>query len=300
MTRTVPRTVIVWQLSLLAIALGCTSSADPLYGARPQRPQRAPIQRPPPPAPQAMVSDQESPDGQEAANDPTQEAPSDPTPDPTNDQRDVNASAYENDYLRQKERLFPAHLGRWIAIVGGRLLPTDERGRVEPAATFDDCVKAAEAADASALHRYLFRVGEEGDVVYSDSSATPRNVVGAALKSALGVAAAFDAKAGAITWRRGEKSRTFPLEREQIEISLSDPQGLQSMSARVADSAGFGGFVLLDATTADLLDAEKHEIPGRVVLRTTQGTAELRRARVRVGVRELALDEVVPAAVWPR
>lgn len=296
-----------WEPALLWVALGCQGAGDPLHGARPapraarrppaeSRPQvmaavAPPQETPPPPEPPPESAPESAPD-----------APSEPPADPTDEQRGHNEAAYEGDYLRQKERLVREELGKWVAIAGGRLLPADARGRLAPAPTFEACLLAAEAADPDSLHRFLFRIGEEGDVVYSDASTRPRNVIGSGLKGALGIAAAFDARAGELRWTRGAKSRTFKLEREQIELLLRDPAGRQSMGVRLADSTAFSGFVLLESTPADLLDAELFEIPGRALLRTggDPPVVVLRRARVRVVVRELDLDELVPVAAWPR
>ncbi|MBL8841059.1 MAG: hypothetical protein JNL90_05940 [Planctomycetes bacterium] len=324
------------RLGLLAglawtAAFGCAAAGDPLYGTRPS-PRAAPLRfAADPPRPQVVVALEPPPQPQPPQETPPAPAPTDPPPtppadpatdppadppteprdpaapssdapaaprDPVDRQREQNELAFEGDYLRQKERLFPDHAGQWIAIVAGRLLPIDSRGRLAPTPDYAACLAAADAADPAALHRFLFRIGEEGDVVYSDGYATPRTMVGAALKQRFAITSSFDAAARAILWTRAGRSARFAVEREQIELRLSDPAGRAVVVTRVADSASFGGFLALEATFAGLLDAEKHEIPGRVLLRTGAGLEEARRARVRLAVPELELDELLPAAVW--
>jgi hypothetical protein len=295
-------------MSLLGLA--ACSTSDPLYGNRPQSPRAPPAPRrePSEPRPQVMAPIEETEPAQETPAEKQEAPPKEPDPvappsppdppDPIAEQRDLDLDAYESDYLRQKERLFAEHAGEWVVVVAGRLLPTDARGRVEPARSLSECVRAADVAAPDAKHRYVFRIGEEGDVVYADTAGEPRNVIGAALKGSLGVYAAFDPSIGELRWSKGDKVRAFKLEQERIVLSLSDPSNAQSNDVRLADSSGFSGFVALESAAGDLLDAEKFEIPGRVLLRTTSGIHELRRARVRLHVRELALDEIVPAAVW--
>jgi len=220
--------------------------------------------------------------------------------DAIDEQRARDEIAFENDYLRFKERLVPAQLGRWIAIVSGRVVPVDDKGKLAPAASMPDCLAAADAVDEKALHRFVFQIGEEGDVFYADASRSPRSVVGAAFKSTLGIVAGFDARSGEMTWTRAGKSRRFKFDHERFELAISDPTDRQSMATAVVDSSGYGGFLALEAASAVLLDGARFEIPGRVLLKTGDGVEALRRTRVRVKVGELDVDVTVPAAAWPR
>ena len=135
--------------------------------------------------------------------------------------------------------------------------------------------------------------------LYADPLGARRSVVGMALKLDAGVAATFDAAASAVMWTRAGKSRRFTLDHDQIELRLSDPTGQQVAASRVLDSSSYGGYLLVEPTVADLLDAERFEIPGRIVLKSGDQLTELRRARLRVQVPELELDERVAAGVWP-
>jgi len=287
-------------------ALSCASADDPLYGSRPAPPVAPRVWAQPPYPQKVVVTEPFVPQEAPPQETPPQEAPPQATPPAeavdaahaADAERARNEAAFEDDYLRQKERLFAAHAGLWLAIVDGRLLPADAHGRPAPAATLDECIAAADAANAAALHRFLFRIGEEGDVVYLDPRAQNHSVVGMGFKLALGIAATFDPASGAVTWTRKGKSRRFALDRGEFELRLSDPTGRQLASARVSDSAGYAGFLLIDASLGDLLDAERFEIPGRTLLRAGDQIQELRRAHLRVQLPELDLDERVPVAVW--
>jgi hypothetical protein len=293
--------------ALSVVALSCASADDPLYGSRPVPPVAPRVWAQPPYPQKVVVTEplapraplQETPPQETPPQEsPAQGAPPAEAADPADAERARNETAFEDDYLRQKERLFPAHAGHWLAIVDGRLLPADARGRPAPAATLDECLAAADAANVAALHRFLFRIGEEGDVVYLDPRAPNQSVVGMGFKLALGIAATFDPASSAVTWTRAGKSRRFALDHGEFELRLSDPTGRQLAAARVSDSAGYAGFLLIDAALGDLLDAERFEIPGRALLRAGDQIRELRRAHLRVELPELDLDERVPAAVW--
>jgi hypothetical protein len=291
----------------LVAALGCAAaSRDPLFGARPLPPLSAPRTTAPPARPQVLVVQETAP-----TDDPPDPAPAapafpsspatsaDPAPlTPLELERSRNEAAFDRDYLRAKERLFDLHVGHWLAIVDGRLLPADARGRPAPTLLLADALAAADAANRDALHRFLFRIGEEGDVAYPDPGGAPQPWIGMALKLQHGIAATFDPAAPAVLWTRAGSSRRFSVVRDQIEILLADPTGRQTLAARATDSSSYGGFIALDSAPADLLDAERFEIPGRVVLTRADSLRELRRTRLRVQVAELELDALVPAAVW--
>jgi hypothetical protein len=229
-----------------------------------------------------------------------EEAAAEKVRDETDDQRAHDEIVFENEYLRMKERLVPDELGKWLVIVDGRILPSDAHGKPAPAAAMADALAVADAIDEKALHRFVFRIGEEGDVLYADPSHSIRSVVGTALKSLLAVSAGYDPRANELTWTREGKSHRFKFDHERFSLLLSDPLGRQTMATPVADSSGFGGFLALEAVNAVVLDGPRFEIPGRVLLKTGDGFQELRRTRIRVRIPELDVDVTVPAAAWPR
>lgn len=286
---------------------------EPTQQETPKAPDAPPADVPkaPPPAPapevpkgDATKPDDAKPDASKTAgakaDDKAQETPADKVRDETDEQRAHDEITYENEYLRVKERLVPDQLGKWLAIVNGRIVPSDSHGRPEPAATMESCLTFADTVDEKALHRFIFRVGEEGDVLYADPAHSARSVVGSALKSLLAISSTFDVRNSEVSWIREGKVHRFKLEKEHFPLLLSDPVGRQSMQTDVADSSGFGGFLALEASTAVVLDGPRFEIPGRVLLKTGDGFQELRRTRVRVKIPDLDVDVVVPAAAWPR
>jgi hypothetical protein len=308
-----------------AFALFEACHSDPTEGMHFS--DRVPIGQPyqaPPPNPQVMVAvdPQEAPKSTDAPKPevPKAEAPkpdgakqeapktdekadaaaAEKVRDETDEARARNEIAYENEYLRMKERLVPDQLGKWLAIVNGKIVPSDSHGKPEGAATMENCIDFADTVDPKALHRFVFRIGEEGDVLYADPAHSARSVVGSALKSVLAVSSTYDVRTSEVTWTRAGRTHRFKLERERFPILLSDPVGRQSMETLVADSSGFGGFFALEAVSAIVLDGPRFEIPGRVLLKTGDGFQELRRTRVRVHISDLDVDVVVPAAAWPR
>jgi hypothetical protein len=280
-----------------------SDAAPPDWTPPPPRPQVVlpPQETPPAPAPTPQdAPPQEPPKPETPPQEPPKPAAETPPLDPIDEARARNEIAFENDYLRMKERLIPQQLGRWLAIVDGRVLPSDDRGRPSPTEKMSDCLAVADGVNARPLHRFVFQIGEEGDVLYADSSRTARSAVGSALRSALNVTAGYDARSGELTWTRGGKSRKFMLDHERFPLALSDPLQRNSMATQVVDSSGFGGFVVLEAVNAALLDGARFEIPGHGLLKTGGGMQELRRVRVRVTIPELDVDVTVPAAAWPR
>jgi hypothetical protein len=270
---------------------------------KPQETPKAPDA--PQPIPAAPPKDPSAPPAKpEAEPDKQEAAPLDPAAqkirDETDDARAHDEIAFENEYLRLKERLVPDELGKWLAIVDGRIVPADAHGKPVPTAVFADCVAAADAVNEKALHRFVFRIGEEGDVLYADPAHSTRSVVGTALKSSLGITAGYDPRANELTWTRAGRSHRFKFDHERFQIVLSDPFARQTMATPVVDSAGFGGFLALEANNASVLDGPRFEIPGRVLLRTGDGFQELRRTRIRVRIPELDVDVTVPVAAWRR
>src|SRR5262245_25424324 len=66
--------------------------------------------------------------------------------------------AYSGEYDWRREILFHQHAGEWAAIVGGEILA--------PFPTLEACAAEAEKRHPKALHRYVFRIGEDGEVRY--------------------------------------------------------------------------------------------------------------------------------------
>src|SRR5437763_1586488 len=85
-----------------------------------------------------------------------------------------------------RSRLREEFLGCWVAIAGGKAFPVNATGTaVRPAATMDEAVSAAKAAFPNARHRFVFRVGEEGDLDEFVGGSNIPHVVGNAFQARL-------------------------------------------------------------------------------------------------------------------
>jgi hypothetical protein len=206
-------------------------------------------------------------------------------------------------YLACKENLVAAHAGEWLAITGGKIVPTDARTfRPAPLKSFEECVKAAEAASPSTAQRYLFRVGEEGDVRYDMSSGLSDNVIGLGLLDRLGVGA-WSFVDHTVTWQVGDKSQRFAGDTDEglrIDLDVGDPAKAIELRLRVVDSSGFNGIAVLEPDLATKLGLERFEIPGAARIDFGSHRVECRRARIRVRLPDVGVDELVPIAIWPR
>lgn len=217
-----------------------------------------------------------------------------------------NLAAFQSEYLPAKPRLTQDHSGHWLAIVDGRLVPRDEQGAVHPVADLGECLEAARAVNPSAKHRYVFRVGEEGDLRFDciliRKPGDPGNVVGAALRKSLGIRSTHQPAEKRVRWTRGERSKDFDgAVSGLIEIRLTVPRGWKSFSVRFVDSYAFSGTLLLEEATARRLRLERFEVPGRashVDVRGRPTGRDGRRCLVRIRLPELAVNEIVPAVVW--
>ncbi|HET6203276.1 MAG TPA: hypothetical protein VFI25_10795 [Planctomycetota bacterium] len=208
-------------------------------------------------------------------------------------QREKNERFFLSDYLERREGLVERSAGKWIAIVAGE--------STSPAETFADCLRAADARDAKALHRFVFRIGEEGPVAYRVGGATDPNLVGLRFFGYLDIhPMEFKFADGQLTCWRGERSKVFRIEDNRIPLLLGVPGGTSVRPIRVGASTGFTGIAVFDAASASELGLTRFEIPGEVTLDGSFGRSVCRRARMRVQIPELEIDEILPVAVWKR
>lgn len=224
-------------------------------------------------------------------------------------ERSVNEAAFRDRYLTQKEEITRKHAGKWIAIVAGRIWPAGEQGALEPAESLKACLRVVNETHPKAVHRFVFRVGEEGDVRFSDwstlRSGVPYNLLGAGLKKHLALRVVFDARDGTIEWGRGGKTRRFDnSDHPLIDFPLASPGQGATRLIPLVDSLAFTGMALFEPETAARLGLERFEIPGAA--RFVDGGGKVlgglvgRRAHVRILLPELKIDETIPAIIWPR
>ncbi|MCI0588883.1 MAG: hypothetical protein L0323_18840 [Planctomycetes bacterium] len=207
-------------------------------------------------------------------------------------QRARNEAFFQSDYLERREGLVARHAGGWIAIVAGEA--------TSPAETLADCLRAADARDPKALHRFVFRIGEEGPVAYRLGGAGARNLIGMEFFGRLDIRHVEFKLEGAVICRRGEKTKVFPWKDLYIPLPLGEPGGTSVRPIRVSPSTAFTGVALLEPAVADELGLARFEIPGEVPLEQFGVRFVCRRARVRVQIPELEIDEVLPVLVTKR
>jgi hypothetical protein len=205
---------------------------------------------------------------------------------------------YAGEYGWQREILFHQHAGEWAAIAGGELLA--------PFATLEACVAEADKRHPKALHRYVFRIGEDGEVRYQVSvmfvEGQPRNIAGNSFRACFHIASEYGGGTETIRWMKGERVKTFEWKNpSHVDgFTVCDPSGIRARTIGLTDSTGSNHWLALEAGVARDLHLETFEIPGRAVITGGVNEGSFRRAHVRVRIPELDLDDVVPAFVWPR
>lgn len=220
-------------------------------------------------------------------------------------EREANLAAFREHYLPIKEHLLAAESPGFVCLVGGQLLPVDEQGRVVPAATLELADRAARAAVPDANHRYLWRVGEEGEIRYFLGMAEGDRVIGRSLALALsrslkdaewwcGANEGVFVKVGDKTLHLGPRGSGPPM----VETRIAPPATGEPKAANFLYSTAFDGYATLDAATADLQGLTLWEIPGTMVL-NGDDTRPLRRARARFSFADNTMTARVPIGIAP-
>ncbi|MBI3845106.1 MAG: hypothetical protein HY292_10780 [Planctomycetes bacterium] len=212
-------------------------------------------------------------------------------------ERVCNDEVFDEQFRNAKERLFQQHPAAWVAIVGGELLETFD--------SMSACVEAADHKHPNARHRYLFRIGEEGDTRLQGPAPIepeqPRDCIGCGFKALFRPSEMISPSTQTLTWTRNGKSTTRRWFNENYtEIEVADPFGAKPKSIRVVDSGSFTGVLGLCRETAAGFDLARFEIPGRAFIKgsMTGDTFECRRARARIRVPEIDIDEAIPVVIW--
>ncbi len=209
------------------------------------------------------------------------------------------------DYLHLREILLArGFAGRWIAIVDGQIVPRvgDE---VAPQESIEALQLLVDPGHEGALHRYLFRIGEEGEAAYHYyapnlpwSDALGVGLFRATFLHENGSDVVFGP--GRVYATRGERKHSWAYGEKGIDLVLADPTGSSSLAAIVTPSSACDGTFVLSSETAAMLGLEKFEIPGTCWY-GPEGSERFacRRARVRWRVPELGVDALIPVAIWP-
>ena len=217
-------------------------------------------------------------------------------------QRTLDEKAYAESFLPRKECLFRQHAGKWIAIAGGKILPSTTEGVLAPAASLEEAEAVAEKACPQARHRFVFRIGEEGDLRYDLGGTEWPESLGSGFLVCL-----------QRDWMiRGTDEMWCVVGEKQVQINvprpggktgldllpeLRPPGGDRKRAARFAVATGFDGIAVMRPRIARALALARWEIPGSIQLEgVCAGTC--RRARVRFRLPQIGWEETLPVAVW--
>jgi hypothetical protein len=228
-----------------------------------------------------------------------------PADDPTAQARRKNLEAYATLYGPQRERLMSAAQGGWIAIVEGAVHPVDADGKITPTSTWQEVDARADKLHPAAAHRFVFRVGEDGDAEHFYTMAEWEHGIGSGLVDAV-------SKATRSTWwcagsdvglRRKDGSGDDviscqgPDDRPYVNFIIRAPRGDEHVSRVMGFASAFGGPAVVSEETAQELHLERWEIPGTMLLNKH---AKCRRARARFGLRYPKIEVSVDLVIWAK
>lgn len=224
------------------------------------------------------------------------------------DERTANESAYRFLYLPERPRLLQSSRGKWLAIVDRRIVPSNGF-RPMPVDTWEEADAAARAAAPDANHRFLFRIGDDGDVEWPVGGSEVRHLAGAGLVSLL---ERDDVRMSRIGPSEADQSIEYVQDggpakaltvtaadsRVYLQPEIGPPDESRSAKDPLCLATGFGGTALLAGDAARGL--EMWEVPG--IARIVEGSPDgvvCRRALARFRWPGTSLDFTVPVAVWP-
>jgi hypothetical protein len=224
------------------------------------------------------------------------------------DARRADEIAYQFLYLPEQKRLTTERRGEWVAIVAGRVVPATG-ARIEPAKTIEAADAAARAVAPDAKHRFVFQIGEEGDVEWPMGGCELRHVVGTDFLKSLyvdvsqlrmnkGLSAPIEAMFG-------EAFREITVKGPDDRIYLKPEVGAPGADGTATEaycvSTGFGGCATMSPATASAAGLDLWEIPGS--LKITESTVDgvrCRKGRARFRWTGSKLDFTLPVAIWPK
>jgi RNA polymerase sigma-70 factor (ECF subfamily) len=229
--------------------------------------------------------------------------------DPVETERQRDLAAYRDEYLPKKHGLENETLEksptmeRWVAIAGGHVLQA--QAPAAGIAIFADAAAADRAADAAApraRHRFLFRVGQDGDVTYVLGGTGRRYVLGTGFTSEFQIqgftqdAMTFQRTATdppmSAGWTAGSHGWF-------LDVHCQDPGAGVDVSESFQVSTGFNGGIVAPPSLADDLRLARWEVPGEAHVQGMLQTDEhARRAQLRLEIAELGYSRVIDAAIW--
>ncbi len=219
-------------------------------------------------------------------------------------ERASNLAAYRFLYVPEQARLAATRRGGWLCVAGGRIVPSNGQAIV-PAATMDEAVTAAVAVNPAAKQRFVFQIGEEGDVDWPLGGCELPHVLGTHFMALLerdDVAMNLSPTRPSVMWRQGDRLTELAVTgadtRMYVRPEVGAPGAGGGALATYCVSSGFGGFATMNAASAAGL--ELWEIPGTVHVEGVVQNGDCRRARARFRWPNTPLDFTVPVAIWPK
>jgi len=218
------------------------------------------------------------------------------------EERRADEAAYRFLYVPDRKRLAAECGGQWVAIVAGRVVPATGP-QIEPFKTMKEADAAAREAAPDAAHRFIFQIGEEGDVDWPIGGSDLRNVVGTRLlllvqgmtpdewsKSANPLDALVGGKVKPLLSQGAGDARFFV----RPEVG---PVAAAGVARDFCVATGFAGTAVLPKESTEGLSM--WEIPGTA--RLGDGAEdESRRAYARIRWPASGIDFTVPVAIWPK
>ncbi len=224
-------------------------------------------------------------------------------PDPAAEraERLANEAAYREQYLPVRTRLKADHLGKWIVIARGVMLPANERRTFPaPAATMEEADLAARAEAPAARHRFVFRIGEEGDEKEFLGGTEVRHVLGVAFLAAWEGRGTLGPNVSLLLDRVGQVSQRAADGRPFVRAAVLPPSGVGGAEEEWGLSTGFNGYAVLSPATAERVGLALWEIPGSVRIEGVLQSGDCRRARARLRIPPGGgVDLEFPVAIWP-
>ncbi|MCB9882432.1 MAG: hypothetical protein H6832_04055 [Planctomycetes bacterium] len=232
-------------------------------------------------------------------------------------ERDRNLTAYVRDYLPARERLQEHHRGEWVAIVSGKLVPRGPQGQIEPIKDLEKLDRQTRASFPKAKHRFMIRIGDEGDRTWGLGMTNKRFTIGGGFLN--GIAKGFQhAAAGGFwivdgdtktsVWSGGPDHDTAPFVGPAIQPpheAISKSTDPESEPPRIEKQIPLlftnlcEGTALLGAESLDGFDVELWELPGHVRVNGLSRRGLLRRVWVHFRFDGTKYAFVQHVALWP-
>jgi hypothetical protein len=236
---------------------------------------------------------------------------------PIETERASNQKTFDERYLAAKEILFDKSAGHWLAIAGGELLPSDAKGNPLPSPTLEPVLRLLAERHPNAKQRFIFRVGEEGDLQYHMTVCDRPEFVGANFINLLGNvwmtpngtyrmphAGPFGKEAVLLGQTSDAKDISAEVGAPKLANSPATPNATKpadntnkTIALDFVAANIYGGTAVISASNATKIGLELWEIPGKVI---SAGRADMRRARASIRVPAIQFDQSLTIAVADR